>query len=119
MKRRTTLAALILLHAAAAALAAPPPGADPALGPWFCSLMRPDTGSPCCSEADCRMTEYRIEGNGLEVLIDERYGPGTEARWVPVPPQKIVRNAGNPTGSAVACWTPAMGILCFVLPPGV
>lgn len=117
---RPVLVLAALLAAAAAppiALAAPPEGADPALGPWFRSLMRPDTGTPCCSEADCRITEYRNVDGRFEVLIDDRYIPGLEPRWVAVPPGKTVINAGNPTGSAVACWTPRLGLLCFVLPP--
>ena len=100
------------------AKAAPPENADPAMGPWFRSLMRPDAPTQsCCSEADCRVTEYRNIHGYFEALIDERFTPYAPPGWTFVPPEKVVRNAGNPLGKAVACWTPSAGILCFVFPP--
>ncbi len=110
------LGLLILLAAAIpAALAAPPEGADPALAPWFQSLRQPGTGGGCCSLADCRPTEYRPTPNGYEAWIDGRFSvsPGM---WVPVPEDKILQRIDNPTGQAVACYTPVLGILCFVRP---
>ena len=95
--------------------AAPPANADPALAPWFQSLRQPGTGESCCSLADCRPAEYRQTRNGYEAWIDGRFGvsPGM---WVPVPEDKILQRIDNPTGRAVACYTPVLGILCFVRP---
>ena len=99
------LPALALLLSAAAG-AQPPADADPALGPWFRSLLVPGTSISCCSVTDCRATEYRIEADHYEALIG-----GT---WRVVPSDKILQRTDNPTGHAVVCWTPQRGILCFV-----
>jgi len=84
-----------------------PENADPALAPWFHSLQAPN-GSSCCSIADCRMTEYRINPTGYEALV--------EGRWLVVPSDRVLSHIGNPTGRAVVCYLPGMGILCFVRP---
>jgi len=86
--------------------AQPPADADPALGPWFRSLLVPGTSISCCSVTDCRATEYRIEADHYEALIG--------GNWIVVPPDKILQRTDNPTGHAVVCWTPQRGILCFV-----
>jgi hypothetical protein len=86
--------------------AAPPPNADPALAPWFGSLLQPGTGISCCSLSDCRATEYRVEADHYEALIGEK--------WVVVPPETILQRTDNPIGRAVVCWTPQRGIICFV-----
>ena len=101
------LTAMLLI--ASRACAAPPPDADPALAPWFRGLQAPDTGRSCCSIADCRPTEVRTKGNNYEVLI--------EGQWLIVPPEKILSRSDNPTGRAIVCWTPALGIVCFVHGP--
>ena len=98
------LAAVMLL--AGTAMADPPPNADPALAPWFRSLVQPGTSISCCSVSDCRATEYRIEGDHYEALIGER--------WFVVPPDRILQRTDNPIGRAVVCWTPQRGIVCFV-----
>lgn len=92
---------------AVVALSAPPPDADPALAPWFQSLRAPN-GSSCCSIADCRATDYRTSGTGYEALID--------GRWMLVPPERVLDHIMNPTGRAVVCYAPALGIMCFVRP---
>lgn len=97
-----------MLLLAATAYAKPPEGADPALAPWYQSLRTPDGNMGCCSIADCRPTDYRQTRDGYEVLIDDR--------WLAVPPEKILERISNPTGRAVVCYTPALGILCFVRP---
>ena len=106
MTRIILAAAGLLLAANAAAAAAPPPDADNSLAPWFQSLRQPGTGTSCCSVADCRTTDYRTQGDKYEALID--------GRWIIVPAEKILQRADNPTGRAVVCSTPALGILCFV-----
>jgi hypothetical protein len=108
VRRRGTRAigsALALLLAASAA-AAPPPNADPALAPWFRSLLQPGTGVSCCALADCRPTEYRIKSDHYEAMVG--------GKWVAVPPDKILQRTDNPTGHAIVCWTPQRGIMCFV-----
>ena len=96
--------------------------ADDADAQWFMSLMRPDTGTTCCSgpsnpNPDCLAVKSRQTAEGYEVLIDERFPGRIRAGWEKVPPQKILVHSPNPTGAAVACWLPSMGILCFVRPP--
>jgi hypothetical protein len=99
------LAALLWAIAASAA-AAPPQNADPALAPWFRSLLQPGTSVSCCALADCRPTDYRISADHYEALVG--------GAWVAVPPDKILDRTDNPTGRAVVCWTPQRGIMCFV-----
>jgi hypothetical protein len=104
MSRLLLLAAVLLCVAPADA--EPPPNADPALTPWFRSLLQPGTSVSCCSISDCRATEYRTEGDHYEALIGEK--------WLVVPADKILQRTDNPTGHAVVCWTPQRGIVCFV-----
>jgi len=99
----------LILLASPPSRAAPPPDADPALAPWFNSLKQPDSGISCCSIADCRPVDYRVVGNHYEAYI--------EGQWLPVPPEKVLTRADNPTGRAVVCWTRVNGILCFVRGP--
>jgi hypothetical protein len=98
--------AATLIVGTAAAVAQPPPNSNPTLAPWFRSLLQPGTNLSCCSIADCRATEYRIDHNRYEALIGRR--------WLVVPPDKILQRTDNPTGRAVVCWTPQLGIMCFV-----
>ena len=102
--RRIALATVLLLAASAAA--APPPDADPALAPWFRSLLQPGTTMSCCSLADCRPTEYRIKADHYEAMVG--------GSWLAVPADKILQRTDNPTGHAIVCWTPQRGIMCFV-----
>jgi hypothetical protein len=85
---------------------APPQNADPTLAPWFNSLRQPGTGVSCCSIADCRPVDYRGGPGGYEVWIDNS--------WHPVPADKVLDGKDNPIGRAVVCYTPALGVLCFV-----
>lgn len=86
--------------------AAPPENADPALAPWYRSLKQPGSGVSCCSIADCRPVDYRTDNGAYEVFIDDK--------WRTVPPDKVLQQMVNPVGRAVVCYTPALGILCFV-----
>jgi hypothetical protein len=97
------------LLSAAPLRAAPPPDADPAMAPWFNSLRQPGSGISCCSIADCRPVDYRTVGDHYEAYI--------EGEWRPVPPDKVLTRADNPTGRAVVCWTKLSGIMCFVRGP--
>ena len=37
--------------------------------------------------------------------------------WREVPDNAVLERRDNPTGRAVACWTPQAGVMCFVPPP--
>ena len=110
----TVLAALILL-ALTLYLFIGPSNAHPADDPnaaWYRSLHT-DSGTSCCSLADCKETDYRITRSG-EIEAQTEAGD-----WVAVPANKILKRTENPTGYAVLCWTPALGVLCFVMAPRV
>jgi hypothetical protein len=107
MLRLLVLATLV--GTAATAFARPPPNPDPKLAPWFESLRQPKSGASCCSIADCRAADYRTSGNHYEVKL--------QGEWVQVPSEKILHRLDNPTGRAVVCWTPIVGIMCFVPGP--
>src|ERR1700761_6489802 len=107
MRRFAGLVAIACL--ARPAWAAPPPDADPSLAPWFNSLRQPWTNALCCSVADCRPVQSRLNDGHYEALI--------EGEWRQVPDRLILNRSDNPTGRAVACWTPRVGILCFVRAP--
>jgi hypothetical protein len=106
---RFVLAALFGLAANSAA-ARPPPNPDQGLSPWFEDLRQPGTGHSCCSIADCRPVDYRIIEDHYEAFVDDQ--------WVAVPSDKVLRRLDNPTGRAVVCWTPYLGVMCFVEGPG-
>jgi hypothetical protein len=109
-KARMVIAGLIVLtYVAGHAEAAAPPDADPALAPWFNGLRQPWTNALCCSVADCRPVDSRLHNGRYEALI--------EGEWRAVPDDHILNRADNPTGRAVACWTPQAGIICFVRAP--
>lgn len=101
--------AIAVLAIAGFAAARPPARADPALAPWFGSLTQPGTGMSCCSIADCRQTDFRIQGDHYEAVV--------QGEWREIPRDKILQRADNPTGRAVVCWSPALGIMCFVRGP--
>ena len=106
-ERRLLLAmATAALLSASRIEAAPPENADPALAPWFQSLLQPRTGVSCCSISDCRPADSRVRDGRYEVFIDDR--------WMPVPPEKVLERKDNPTGRPIVCYTPQAGIMCFV-----
>ena len=107
--------AILCVLIAAPAFAAPPENADPNLREWYEGLRQPSSGAPCCSIADCRRTEARHNAEGWEVLIDERFG-ARDSRWTPVPRGRVL-DRQNPTGEAVVCFLPTIGVMCFVPPP--
>jgi hypothetical protein len=98
---------LMALLAAGALKAASPESADPSMNGWFESLKQPGSGVSCCSIADCRPVDYKLDSSGYEALI--------EARWVRIPEDKILHGKPNPVGRGVLCRSPISGtILCFV-----
>jgi hypothetical protein len=94
---------------AGVAEANPPPDADMSLAPWFQSLKQPGTGMSCCSMADCRPADFRIQGGQYQAMIG--------GAWRPVPPEVVLRREDNPTGRAIVCYTPYFGIMCFIKGP--
>ncbi len=89
---------------------------------WFKSVRSPN-GVPCCDIADGHRTTWdRRPG-------DPRYWVPIEGEWMPVPPEAVVYNAGNPTGEAVVWYvrndatsphgTKGYFIRCFVPGGGV
>ena len=110
MGRYVISAGMIVLCLTHYAQAAPPPNADPRLSPWFNGLEQPKTHAPCCSVADCRPVAARQSDGHYQAQID--------GVWRTVPDDVILSGTDNPTGRAIACWTPRSGvILCFVPPP--
>lgn len=115
ISRRGLLAtALTAPFARQPAMAEPPPGSIGPHGAWFKSLRNPDNVS-CCDENDCRRVAARSSPDGRwEVLVtEELFGRHAPNNWVPVPPDRVIERYDNPTGSAVACWSPGYGFFCF------
>lgn len=103
------LLVLATIGIAAPALAHPPPNADTKLAPSFESLRQPKSGASWRSIADCRPADYKMSGNHYEVKL--------RTEWVEVPTETILHRLDNPTGRGVVCWTPIVGITCFVPGP--
>lgn len=80
----------------------------PAVRTWFHNVKSPH-GIPCCDIADGHRTDFDMRKNQYWVPIN-----GT---WMPVPPEAVLANAGNPVGDAVV-WYSIYGshvvIRCFV-----
>ena len=115
MKGLRAAAFSILLSCAA--VAAPPENADPALHTWFESQTVPSgplKGSGCCSVADGRPTEYRIEGDHFEAFIGKNNWATAPDAWLPVP-QDAILHSSNPTGRAIVWWYGGV-IRCFCPP---
>ena len=67
--------------------------ADPKLRDWF-RAQKNDAGHLCCDIADGHPTAWReTVSGGYDAMI--------EGRWVAVPPEAVIRNAGNPVGEAI------------------
>jgi hypothetical protein len=81
---------------------------------FYSKLMQPGTKTSCCNLADCRPTKVRSVGDHYEVMKD--------ARWVRVPPDKIVKMTA-PDGGAHICAPPVSltpddpdYVFCIVMP---
>jgi hypothetical protein len=66
---------------------------------WFKSLRSP-AGIHCCDVADGHRTDWEIRPAGY--FIPNPTDPVGE--WIQVPPEAVVRNAGNPVGEAIVWW---------------
>lgn len=115
--RNWLLSGLLALASIGMAAARPPAHYDPALHQWFESLRQPGSGIGCCSEADCKIMapgDWRQIGDGYQIRVRDA--------WHDVPPDRILQNEPNPTGSVVACYRALDGvqdkagviIFCFV-----
>lgn len=87
-----------------AALAGPALAQDGAFGQghaelhgWYQGLRQPRSGLSCCSDQDCRPTQWRTGRTAVEVKVN-----GT---WCPVPPDRILPIAA-PDGQAHVCTPP-------------
>jgi hypothetical protein len=69
-----------------------PPNVPDNVRAWFKAVKSP-SGVPCCDIADGHRTDYEIRGDGYWVPL------GGEMRHVP--PEAVIKNAGNPVGEAI------------------
>lgn len=94
-----------------------PPDIPDNIRSWFKSVRSPH-GVPCCDIADGHRTAWDIRVSGYWIP-----NPLNEQEWIPVPPESVVYNAGNPTGDAVVWWVrqgaETVYIRCFVPGGGV
>jgi hypothetical protein len=80
----------------------------PQVREWFHSV-RSAKGIPCCDIADGHRTEFDMRQNLYWVPIN--------GNWMPVPPDAVLKNAGNPTDGAIVWYSDYGGqviIRCFV-----
>jgi hypothetical protein len=110
LRLSVALFGVLALGIAAAVHAAPPDGADPngPMADWYRSLHAPDTGTSCCSLADCRPVEARQTADQWEIR--------TEGGWQSVPSGRVLRRE-NSDARPIVCRR--LGeIFCFVPPAG-
>ncbi len=76
---------------------------------------RPDSQYSCCNKSDA----YLLDDDAVRV-VDGQYEALLEGKWVQFPNlgqgvfgNTVLATSGNPTGHAVAWWTPAHGPYCF------
>jgi hypothetical protein len=111
---------------------------DPQVSQWFRALAQPDTYPPisCCGEADAYWAdkvEIGPQGETIAVVTDDRddeplkrMHENVGSRYV-VPPNKISRKDGNPTGHVLlflgnVTWLGGQKqrpVLCYVMNTGV
>lgn len=80
-------------------------------------LTVPDSSMSCCSNGDCGPVETREMNGKLQAHIVglpwNNYQPGVDL-WVDVPPKAMLPVEQNPKVGPSACWTPGLGLLCFL-----
>lgn len=101
---------------------------DPDLRAWYESLKRPDVPTmSCCGVADAYFCDgYRMEGGkAVCTITDDRPDEPRRRPHVPVgtvieiPPAKLMREGGNPTGHGVVFMTRDRYVWCYVTGGGV
>jgi hypothetical protein len=109
--------ALAMMFVAVPGLAHSPEDTDPAMAPWFNSLMNPSNGGSCCNERDCATVSTRdlkIENGSYWV----RDPDPTNVVWLMVPTGQILKRYDNPTGKPVACIA-NHHVACFIMAAGI
>jgi hypothetical protein len=80
----------------------------PQVREWF-HHVRSANGIPCCDIADGHRTDFDMR--------KDLYWVPVNGDWLSVPPDAVLKNSGNPTGSAVVWYSVYGGqviIRCFV-----
>lgn len=108
----------------------------PDLDQWYGDLRNPRSNNSavqrfgCCSKQDCHTTEAEMRGNDWWARLGNIHPPSADwdlQDWVKVPPEAVLLNSTNPTGSAVICHErdmmggtsrvdPKSRIWCFIPP---
>ena len=88
---------------------------------WFKSVRSPH-GVPCCDWADGHPTEQDNRPDN-KYWIPDPIHLGEPRQWIPVPPEAVIYDVGNPIGEPVV-WYVTQGsdrvyIRCFVPGGGV
>ncbi|MGH7247909.1 MAG: hypothetical protein ACREH9_07370 [Pseudomonadota bacterium] len=81
---------------------------SPAVRSWFKNI-KSHSGIPCCDIADGHRTEFDMR--------KDRYWVPINGNWVPVPPDAVLNDVGNPVGDAIVWYSISGGhvwIRCFV-----
>lgn len=84
---------------------------------WFRSQRNPQTGTPCCNEADGTYAEEDIRDGGYWARFEFRrseHAAAETSNWMKVPPETIIRSP-NRHGAPTVWWyyNGAPGIRCF------
>jgi hypothetical protein len=108
-----------MLLSAGSAMAAPPPAGGPEwddllpFAPWIAEQHMPGTNDICCDIADGRAVDVRINSRTghyeirfkhPESIVDAWPIP-LQGTWYDVPPIAVL-HVPNPTGKAIAWWSP-------------
>lgn len=72
---------------------------------WF-KTLRNSQGFVCCSISDGHAAVWRRDGNGFEVLLNNK--------WVKVPDETVLKRTPNKVGQAVVWYSLAYEIRCFL-----
>lgn len=95
-----------------------PNGVPDTVKSWF-RTVKSRNGVPCCDISDGHHTDEEIRADGSTWVPH----PLKEGQLMQIPPEAIVREAGNPTGRAVIWWVrqgaEIVYVRCFVHGAGV
>ncbi len=105
---RGTLAVIVICTPAAAHDNGQFTNVTPAVRTWFHNVKSPH-GIPCCDIADGHRTDFQMR--------KDRYWVPINGTWMPVPPDAVLDNVGNPVDDAVVWYSiydDQVVIRCFV-----
>jgi hypothetical protein len=125
---RALVLPLLLLSAVPAAAGPPPPGSPDwddlsTFAPWIAEQHVPGQGDVCCDIADGRVVDVRINGTSGRYEIRFQH-PETMTNayplpklgvWYEVPPVAVLQ-VPNPTGKAIAWWSPGSAATAYNSP---